>query len=79
MEKSLEPQQPAITVSAPILLKTLLSVKRGLEDPDVLDCVKKQTLPEITELARQLEDEVLSPKWTRQVRTEVDRVFDAKN
>lgn len=66
--------QPRIEVSAPILLKILTTVKRAHKDSQgtVLD---ELVNTEITELINRLEDEVLTPKWSREVQTEVDRVF----
>lgn len=69
-----QPQQPSITVSAPILLKILMTVKRSHEDlqESILTNLVKG---EITELIRTIEDEVLTPKWSRIVNDEVETVF----
>lgn len=68
------PVVPAITVNAPVLLKTLTILRRAILEKNerVLD---GPAMKEVEEICRQIEDEVLSPKWTRQVKEEVIKVF----
>ena len=69
-----QPQQPAVSVSAPILLKILTIVKKSQQGypevlPEIID-------GEINELIRMLEYEVLTPKWAEIVKKEVSDYLD---
>lgn len=77
MQQQTGGDQPRITVSAPILLKTLTTIKRAwdLEDKEAMQNI---LTTEVETLTRIIEDEVLSPKWTRVVKDEVDKVFGPK-
>ena len=66
-----------MTVSAPILLRTLKAVKQSIDD-DRQDILSGSLMKEVGELVRQIEDEVLTPRWTRLVNAEVGKMFEAK-
>ena len=74
MEQPQVPQVPTIVVSAPILLRMLTIVKHAhIQD----DSVSMEMLinTEITQLSEKIADEVLTPKWKREVDKEVEKFF----